>query len=309
MPTVSVVIPTYNRAHKIGRAIKSVLNQTFADFEIIIVDDGSADNTEEVVKGFADERISYIRHKQNSGTCAAPRNTGIGAAQGEYIAFLSDDDEWLPQMLEKQVNKFKSVSADVGVIYCGYAIVNDKTGETLSESIPNEGGDIFESMVKGDIALGDLTPLVRKECFQKAGTFDTEFFICDLWDLLIRISKYYKFDFVPQVLCKYYIHPEQVSTSLERTIEGHDRITRKYRNYLSKPLLSKRLQHIGTLYFYEGNFRQATKYFGEALKQNTGAIYAYMRFLLGQLAPRFYQARLKRLYAKSALKYGGVISR
>jgi len=92
-PTVSVIIPTYNRAQLVGRAIQSALNQTYQDFEIIVVDDGSTDNTEEAMKGFGDERIRYIRHKENSGSSAAPGNTAIRTARGEYIAFQDSDDE------------------------------------------------------------------------------------------------------------------------------------------------------------------------------------------------------------------------
>ena len=92
-PTLTTIIPTYNRAALVKRAIQSVLNQTFQDFEIIVVDDSSVDNTEEVVKGFRDDRIRYIRHPNNKGLPAG-RNTGIKVASGEYIAFLDDDDEW-----------------------------------------------------------------------------------------------------------------------------------------------------------------------------------------------------------------------
>jgi len=93
-PKVSVIIPTYNRAHLIGRAIQSVLNQTYQDFELIVVDDGSTDNTNEVIKEFSqkDKRILYIKHDKNKGGSAA-RNTGIKAARGEYIAFQDSDDE------------------------------------------------------------------------------------------------------------------------------------------------------------------------------------------------------------------------
>jgi len=99
--TVSVIIPTYNRAHLVGRAIRSVLNQTYQDFEIIVVDDCSTDNTEEIVKGFNDHRIRYMRHDRNRGGSAA-RNTGIKASQGKYIAFLDSDDEWLLKKAESR---------------------------------------------------------------------------------------------------------------------------------------------------------------------------------------------------------------
>ncbi len=100
-PTVSVVIPTYNRAHLVGRAIQSVLNQTYHDFEIIIVDDGSIDNTEDVVKSLNDPSIRYTRHDQNRGGSAA-RNTGIKMARGEYVAFQDSDDEYLPEKVESR---------------------------------------------------------------------------------------------------------------------------------------------------------------------------------------------------------------
>jgi len=307
-PTVSVIIPTYNRAHLIGGTIQSILNQTYRDFELIIVDDASTDNTEEVVKGFNDERLRYIRMKENSGAAGAPINRGIKAARGEYIAFLGDDDEWLPQKLEKQIEKFKSVSSDVGLIYCGYTCVRVETGETLIEYMPNARGDVFQSAVEGSIRLGGHTPLIRKECFQKAGVFDTELRGSEDWDMWIRLAKYHKFDFVPEILAKYYVYGAQKSASLERQIQGYDKITRKYQNHLSGRLLSKRLQLIGTLCCYQNDFERARKYFAEAIKENPCDIYAYIRFLLCKLAPKLYQSRLKRLYAQAASKQGGVIS-
>jgi len=299
-PTVSVIIPTYNRAHMIGRAIQSVLSQTYQDFELIVVDDGSTDNTQEVVKSFNDSRLRYIRREENSGTSAAPRNTGIKLARGEYIALLDSDDEWLSEKLEKQLNKFESVSSDTGLVYCGYVCINGRTGETLRKYIPTERGDVFKSNVEGSIHLGDTTPLVRKECFQKVGVYDTEFLgfqSCDMW---IRISKYYKFDFVPEILWKYYIHGKQDSASLERRIQGLDRITRKYQDYLPKTLVSNRLEYLGSLCCYQGDFKKANRYFREAISNNPRGIYNYIRLLLCKFASKLYQARLRRLMAESA---------
>lgn len=115
-PTVSIIIPTYNRRQSIGRFIKSVLNQTYRDFELIIVDDGSTDNTRELVAGFNNERIRYVRHEENKGEAAA-RNTGIKAARGEYIASHDSDDEWLHEKLAKQIRAFENCSPEIGVVY------------------------------------------------------------------------------------------------------------------------------------------------------------------------------------------------
>ena len=102
MPVFSVVIPTYNRADKVCRALKSVLNQSFVDFEILVMDDGSTDNTCEVVKGFTDPRIKY-EWAENFGGPAAPRNRGLRLAQGKYVAFLDSDDWWMPNKLEESL--------------------------------------------------------------------------------------------------------------------------------------------------------------------------------------------------------------
>jgi len=105
-PKVSIVVPTYNRADFLPKAIQSVLNQTYRDWEMIIVDDGSTDNTEEVVKGYKEERIRYIVHKYNLGLSAA-RNTGIKNSRGKYIALLDSDDEWFPEKISCQINIFQ----------------------------------------------------------------------------------------------------------------------------------------------------------------------------------------------------------
>jgi glycosyltransferase involved in cell wall biosynthesis len=115
-PAISVIIPTYNRAQLVGRAIQSVLDQTHDHFEVIVVDDGSADNTWEVIQGFDDGRICYIRHPDNRGGSAA-RNTGIGAARGQYVAFLDSDDEWLADNLIRKHKALDSAPAGAGAVY------------------------------------------------------------------------------------------------------------------------------------------------------------------------------------------------
>src|SRR5438132_12765470 len=108
-PTVSVIIATHNRARLLRRAIHSVLAQTFEDWELLVVDDGSTDNTETIAVSLQDLRICYLRHEVNRGLSAA-RNTGIRISRGEYVAFLDDDDEWLPKKLERELEVFRSSS-------------------------------------------------------------------------------------------------------------------------------------------------------------------------------------------------------
>ena len=304
-PTVSIIIATYNRAHYIGRAIQSVLNQTYQDFEVIIVNDASTDDTEEVVKSFNDERLRYIQLSKNSGGAPVPRNAGIRAARGEYIAFLDDDDEWLPEKLEKQVNKFKSVSSDVGVVYHGYVYVNEQTGEKLFEVIPDKKGDVFELLLEKGI-VGDTTPLVRKECFKRVGLYDTEFLGTYDRDMWLRVAKCYKFDFVPEILAKYYMHGNQNIASLENRIQGLDRITRKYQVYLSKAVFTNRLRYLGTLCCLQGGFEKGSRYFREAINNNPRNVIVYMQFMLCKFAPRFYQARIRRRMTEAVNKRGEI---
>jgi len=203
-PTVSVIMPTYNRAHLLGRAIQSVLDQTYQHFEIIVVDDGSTDNTEEVVKSFGDERIRYIRLRENSGTSAAPRNTAIRAARGEYIALQDSDDEWLPEKLEKQLKLFENTPPKVGVVYTGFwKIKGDKKIYIPSSQQIKKEGDIHNELLKGNFVSGPVA-LIKKECFKRAGMFDEELPQYMDWEMWIRISKYYHFKYVDEPLARSY---------------------------------------------------------------------------------------------------------
>src|SRR5690606_32151686 len=131
------IVCTYNRAHLLGRAIRSVLAQTDPDFELLLVDDHSSDETASVVSEFADDRIVYIRRQDNGGSSSA-RNTGIKRAQGRYIAFLDDDDEYLPEFLAETRQAFAVAPESVGATFCKTSIVEDTpAGEkVVRERVP-----------------------------------------------------------------------------------------------------------------------------------------------------------------------------
>ena len=175
MPKVSVIIPTYNRAHLIGRSIQSVLNQTYQDFEIIIVDDGSTDDTEDVIRNFNDSRIIYIRHKENKGPSAA-RNTGIKASKGEFIAFQDSDDEWFPEKLDKQIEAFE-MNPGFGIIYTDMLRIDKEGAIKYWHSPTVSHGQIINpnTMDYQVMGLGIISTLIKRECFNKVGYFDENY--------------------------------------------------------------------------------------------------------------------------------------
>lgn len=216
-PTVSVIIPTYNRAHLVARAICSVIAQTYQDFEIIVVDDASKDNTEEVVRRLGDHRIRYIQHEGNRGGSAA-RNTGIRAAHGEYIAFLDSDDEWLPEKLERQVASLRAKPSGVGVAYTRFWRV--KEGE-YTGPWPRKcaEGNVFLHQLSGLTTSPTSCMLLRATCFDVAGLFDEELPARQEDELKIRLSRAFEFTTVHEPLVK--IH-----------LDSNLRISAEYRSIL-----------------------------------------------------------------------------
>lgn len=266
MPKISVIIPTYNRAEFIGRAIGSVLCQSFEDLELIVVDDASTDQTQQIVEQIKDKRIKIIRHENNKGAPAS-RNTGIKSSRGEYIGFLDDDDEWLPDKLVKQLKLFETSGNEAGLIYSGFFFVSGRNNRILSNVTPYKKGNLYSDLLRRNI-LGSATPLIRRYCFDKAGLFDETLPSCQDWDMWIRISKYYKFDFVSNALSKVYVHGKQISLDLNAKIEAREKLIEKYLDDLTKTptALSYHLKRLGVLHCISGNSKKGLKYFIGSLK-------------------------------------------
>jgi glycosyltransferase involved in cell wall biosynthesis len=279
-PTVSVVIPTYNRAHLLVRSIQSVLNQSYQDFEIIVVDDGSTDNTEEVIKSFNDERVKYIRHEGNKGNAAA-RNTGIKVAKGEYVAFQDSDDEWLPKKLEKQVNLLRSLPETFAVVYSGfYKIVDGEKFYIPSSEIYPREGNIHSSLLKGNF-IGTPSILVRKSALLCVGFFDEKLPRLVDWDLVIRLSKKYQFKLIDEPLFVAYYTNNSLSTYNEILIYSLEVIIKKFNEDFDKHPDAKALQYftLGKYSCVEGHAKEAKKYFLLALKMVARPKY-FLSFIL-----------------------------
>jgi len=203
MPTVSVVVPTYNRAHHLEQAIKSVLKQEFEDFELIVVDDGSTDETRSVVQSFDDPRVQYHVHDTNKGGSAA-RNTGIEESTGKYVAFLDDDDEWLPEKLRLQVACLESRGDEWVAAYCDYDVVRDEDSlighlpsfvldrwpGAISKPRPEGGRELIPVLLARNLPHGGASTLmVRRDIVEEIGGFDPEFRRHQDHEFLIRVLK------------------------------------------------------------------------------------------------------------------------
>jgi glycosyltransferase involved in cell wall biosynthesis len=204
-PTVSVTLPTFNRAHLLRVAVESVLDQDYGDFELIVVDDGSTDSTQEVLRKFDDPRIRILA-QENRGIGSA-LNTGIRAARGIYIARIDSDDRWLPELLAVEVPLLEN-QAEAGVAYAR-AQAMDETGRPLPQMLgapPKFPDDPFKSFVYGDFGCA-ITALIRRECLERVGFYDESLVGNEDWDLWIRLSRMTRFVFIDRVLANFRMHP------------------------------------------------------------------------------------------------------
>jgi glycosyltransferase involved in cell wall biosynthesis len=228
MPTVSVVIPTYNREVALSSTIESVLQQTFDDFEILVVDDDSTDNTPKIVNQIVDDRIYFHSHIRNKGGSAA-RNTGIERATGKYIALLDSDDKWLPSKLEQQVNYLESQSNDWVGVYCDYRVQRYGISKTLRKTLykiistnstqnRKEGGkELIEDLLMRQFSVGGAsTLLVRTEAVKQIKGFDPKFQRHQDWEFLIRLLNIGNLGYVNEELVVKHETAPPSSTTLEK---------------------------------------------------------------------------------------------
>lgn len=216
---VSIVLPTYNRAHSVPESIESILRQTYPYWELLVIDDGSTDNTEEIVAGLAasDTRVHYYRQPQNKGAAAA-RNEGIKRARYEYIAFQDSDDIWKEDKLEKQMTVFAR-KQETGLVYCPYEAVKADGMKVvvpdIAEGIQHLQGRIYGRLLLGNV-IGGPTAVIRKACLEQCrvqGQFFDENLTClEDWELFLRIVQNAEVGFVEQPLLIADIHEGGVSS-------------------------------------------------------------------------------------------------
>ena len=234
---VSVIIPTYNRVHSLMKSINSVLNQTYSNFEIIIVDDASDDHTDEFVKQISDYRIKYIKHEKNMGGCVA-RNTGILNSSGKYIAFQDSDDEWHCDKLQYELNAL--IHNDADIVFCK---MNKYLSNKFTEIVAEEYKEGFLNPVENLLQIGTQTILGKAEIFRN-NLFDPLMPRFQELELLLRLSAKYSIYCCDKVLVDYHFDDSMnsISGNPYKQIKACKLINEKYPDlYSVYPIIAIRL--------------------------------------------------------------------
>jgi len=197
-PTVSIIIPIYNRANLIGRALESVFLQSFQDFEIIIVDDASTDDLGSALKSFDDSRLQVLRHEKNNGAGAA-RNTGIRAAKGKYIAFLDSDDEWTRHKLAHQIAYLDAAPDDIALCCTAFVMNRVVDRQVFYRELKETMAD-YTSLLSGCTLSPGSTLMMRREIIPESGFFDESLPRLEDWDFLLRYTEKWKIGIITEPL-------------------------------------------------------------------------------------------------------------
>jgi glycosyltransferase involved in cell wall biosynthesis len=239
VPAVSVVLPAYNRAGSILAAVDSVLGQTFRDFELLVVDDGSSDGTMASLEGISDPRVRLLANPRNMGAGAA-RNTGIRAARAVWVAFQDSDDEWLPQKLEKQMARLDALGRAHVAVYCGMAVVGeldspsaaDAPGRTTLRYIPDPHLSVVEGNIRPALLRESLvstqTLIARLESLLAIGGFDESLPALEDWDLALRLAALGPFAFVDEPLVMQHFSANSITRYRDRRLIARQKIVAKH---------------------------------------------------------------------------------
>lgn len=295
-PLVSIVTPVYNGAAYIGRAIESALAQTYPNFELIIVNDGSRDESRGAIEAYLD-RPNIRYYEQANGGVAAARNTALRLASGEFIAFLDQDDEWLPGKLAQQVD-YLLANDNLALVH-GYQSYINQAGEECGNPKdwigPLEGFCLRELFSRNRIAI--LTVLLRRSCLERVGGFQETIPGADDYELWLRLALLYPFGFLPNTFARYRLHETNVSRDTHRmtmlelaALESFLRKHSEARRLVGSSLLAERL---GLLNYQAGgwqiannqDFESARAYFRKAVKYQPTKWRNWRRLAWSTLSP------------------------
>ncbi len=294
MPKVSVIIPAYNAMAYLPETLESVRKQTFTDFEVLIINDGSSDNIVEWVSQITDSRVKLIS-QENKGL-AETRNIGIAQAQGEYLAFLDADDLWEPTKLEKQIPYLEN-DLEVGLVDTWVALTDEHGKPTGTVIKTNAEGRVWKQIIERPTVVCGSSPLVRRCCFETVGVFDTNLSGSADWDQWIRVASRYSFALVREPLTYYRQHYSSMSKNCKKMLE--DNIAVIERAFQSAPpewqyIKSRSYGHV---YLYlawraldNKNYQEAISFRQQAIKYYPQLLYSwdYIRQGVAFMAVRWF---------------------
>ena len=286
---ISIIIPAYNADKYLANTIQSVINQTYIDWEIIIINDGSTDGTLELINNFKDKdsRIKVFSH-ENAGV-AHSRNRGIAEAKGEFIAFLDADDLWTPDKLEMQL-KVLQENPEAGVAYSWVDYI-DETGKFLYPgSHITVNGDAYPKLLINNFLENGSNPLVRREALEKIGKFDVNLPPAEDWDLYLRLARESEFVAIPKPQILYRLCTNSCSANIIKMETQVLRVIEKAYNQTSESLQHLKRETLAKLYEYllfrtlESNpqrqqFWQAGKYFFKMVGYNPAIVLRRSRLM------------------------------
>ncbi len=235
MPSISVIIPAYNRSSSISRAIQSILEQTVSASEIIVVDDASTDDTVGIVEQHFPQ-CKVIRFQYNQGAQAA-RTAGIRAATGDWVAFLDSDDWWLPQKLEWQLEK----AAEGFSVIHGPGLLR-RNGQDELFAIPPVAGEVYADLLRCPSPMYQGL-LAKKECFEKAGFPDPTITSYQEWDTSLLLARHYAFGYVDKPLFVYEVQEDSISKDDYRALRGYEQVVNKWRKEILRVAGAEALFH------------------------------------------------------------------
>lgn len=282
MPRISVIITTFNRATFLKKAVESVLSQTYPDFELLILDNSSTDNTEEVVKSFNDNKIRYIKH--NPLNISQARNLGVKESRGEYIAFLDDDDEWLPDKTEKELEVFYKKDRHLALVYGGFVRI-DSDGKEMGIIYPTLKGMILKDLLDFTNAFtgSASNPMMRKSAIQDIGGYNEEVTTGEDWELYLRLAEKYSMDFTPVLVVKIRAHMgARLGDKLKDAARLEMMLMKRYSHIFEedKKLKSFYLQTIGGKFIRCKEIYEGRKFIALAIKTNPFNYVAWFQYLL-----------------------------
>lgn len=294
MPKVSVVIPAYNAMKYLPKTLDSVLQQTFADFEILIVNDGSSDNISQWASSVKDPRVRLIS-QENQGLPGA-RNTGIENAQGEYIAFVDADDLWAPTKLEKQVSCLDE-RPKVGLVYTWTVLVDENDNPTGRIFASNFEGSVWRNLLETNEMNNSSSSMVRRCCFEQVGLFDRSLKSAEDMDMWLRLAANYQFAVVKEPLTFYRQHSSSMSNNRPIVIQSMRTVIE--RAFQSAPfellfLRNRAYSYINMcsawLALKEGDHKKAIYFRQQALLHNLQVRYSngYIRLSLAIFLTRWF---------------------